>query len=288
MSTTKTIPVYPLEVELTHAYNPDIDGGYWVEPLDPGQPRKVSCVSISEASRICKEYIDRNELGGGNWTGGTITDAEGDTVAKIAYNGRAFVGQEFHSWPSEHPLSPSRLSPEEVAIVRELDAMLKAGAGVDQMSAATRAALGRMSIGNQAYYAQAMLGVRHPEMELVELEVYPAVERKVGPESEWGTEGLYSMPGDDEKEVGEGIEYFWSGSIRCADLTEGRANTFVDGQSKGEVVGKLEALFGDDIKSLLCPHSTRSRERFAFMHNREEVAAKLDTLHEETSEGVKI
>lgn len=76
-----------MTVMLSHAPNPDIIGGYWDEPAEPGNFRKVEVKDFDEASRICCEYIARNGLGGGNWTGGAIIEGE-KVVARISYNGR--------------------------------------------------------------------------------------------------------------------------------------------------------------------------------------------------------
>lgn len=76
-----------LTVQLSHSANPDIMGGYWQEPMDSGRAQRVMVTSLESASRICREYIDRNTLGGGNWTGGTVRDGS-KVVAKISYNGR--------------------------------------------------------------------------------------------------------------------------------------------------------------------------------------------------------
>ena len=80
-----------MNVTLSHRRNPDIVGGYWQLPVDPGRDRKVACSSLADASRICREYIERNSLGGGNWTGGKITDTSGKgTLGRVSYNGRIF------------------------------------------------------------------------------------------------------------------------------------------------------------------------------------------------------
>ena len=87
-----------LTVELKHASNPDIRGGYWEGR--PSEGRKVvRATSLAEASKLCGEYISRNGLGGGNWTGGDVRDAEqgGILVARISYNGRAW---EPGAWPT--------------------------------------------------------------------------------------------------------------------------------------------------------------------------------------------
>lgn len=75
-------------VSLAYAPNPDLDGGYWNG--QPHEGHKAECVTtLEQASEACLAYIARNDLGGGNWTGGRVVDVEsGDLVAAISYNGR--------------------------------------------------------------------------------------------------------------------------------------------------------------------------------------------------------
>ncbi|MDH5388528.1 MAG: hypothetical protein OEY06_08765 [Gammaproteobacteria bacterium] len=76
-----------MEVLLASCGNPD-------HYQDPDQPMwgcesdsKVSVKSLEEASAACRSFIERNELGNGNWAGGDVY--EGDKhIATIAYNGR--------------------------------------------------------------------------------------------------------------------------------------------------------------------------------------------------------
>lgn len=51
--------------------------------------RKVG--SIAEASAACRKFIENNELGGRNWSGGEIMDDKKMIVARISYNGRAWL-----------------------------------------------------------------------------------------------------------------------------------------------------------------------------------------------------
>jgi len=63
--------------------------GYWQKVDD-----------LDAASRTCLDYINFNDLGGGNWAGGEVRDAETkQVVAKISYNGRIWMAKE----PSEGP-----------------------------------------------------------------------------------------------------------------------------------------------------------------------------------------
>lgn len=61
-----------MKLKLAHAKNPDISGGYWETPRDPGRPQWVEVVSFEQASAICRSFIVTNGLGSGNWTGGDV------------------------------------------------------------------------------------------------------------------------------------------------------------------------------------------------------------------------
>jgi hypothetical protein len=58
-------------------------------------PDKVGIKSFKAASIICRDYIERNELGGGNWSGGQIYH-DSELVAEVGYNGAVWNsdGQE--------------------------------------------------------------------------------------------------------------------------------------------------------------------------------------------------
>lgn len=84
-----------LLVHLSHEANPDIKHGYWQDPTDDGKPVYAPVADIRHASATCRQFIERNGLGGGNWTGGAVYLAEdngnrGQHIANISYNGRAW------------------------------------------------------------------------------------------------------------------------------------------------------------------------------------------------------
>ena len=81
-----------LQVILKHSPNPDIAGGYWSQPTDRGRAVKCPVHTLDEAAYVCRQYIDRNGLGGGNWTGGQVFNRAGDQVARVWYNGRVSMG----------------------------------------------------------------------------------------------------------------------------------------------------------------------------------------------------
>jgi hypothetical protein len=48
---------------------------------------------INEASKVARKYIERNGLGGGNWTGGQLFLVLGNKrkeFGRVSYNGRAW------------------------------------------------------------------------------------------------------------------------------------------------------------------------------------------------------
>ena len=53
--------------------------------------KKVYVESIEEAQGVVRQFIDRHDLGGGNWTGGKVFK-DGKNIGYIAYNGNFFEG----------------------------------------------------------------------------------------------------------------------------------------------------------------------------------------------------
>ncbi len=79
-----------MKLLLESAGNPD----YGQDPAQPfpgcEKAAVVEVKSLKEASDRCNQFIEMNELGGGNWTGGQVY--EGDKlIAEISYNGRAWT-----------------------------------------------------------------------------------------------------------------------------------------------------------------------------------------------------
>ena len=130
-----------LTVELGAAPNPDFAG----EPDNPNghiriREHLVHVHSLAEAARVCTQFIDRNGLGGGNWTGGKVRDDAGRTVAQVSYNGRVWPPGRWT--PGTRELTDADLPPIRVAGVQDMertvrrfddqklrDALLKARAG---------------------------------------------------------------------------------------------------------------------------------------------------------------
>jgi len=74
-----------MKVLLKYAKNPDIIGNYWSTMRRP-KAKEVEVTSFEEASAICKAYIERYDLGSGNWVGGKITDDDGKEIARVSFN----------------------------------------------------------------------------------------------------------------------------------------------------------------------------------------------------------
>ena len=76
-----------MEVLLASCGNPD----HFQDPERPmwgcESDRKVTVKSLKEASVQCRGFIERNELGNGNWAGGDVFEQD-KRIAEIAYNGR--------------------------------------------------------------------------------------------------------------------------------------------------------------------------------------------------------
>ena len=78
-----------MEVKLASCGNPD-------HFQDPDQPmygcesnHYITVNSLEEASLECKKFIKRNNLGNGNWIGGTVYE-NNKLITEIAINGRIF------------------------------------------------------------------------------------------------------------------------------------------------------------------------------------------------------
>lgn len=89
-----------MKVKLASVGNPDFG-------QDPNRPmwgceknRTVTVASYKEASEVCSKFINDNDLGGGNWTGGEIYDDKNKVIAHVSYNGRVWKG-DFNNEPRE-------------------------------------------------------------------------------------------------------------------------------------------------------------------------------------------
>jgi len=82
-----------MKVSLSSVGNPDFG-------QDPNHPlfgcqkdKTVEVNSFKEASDVCKKFIDDNDLGSGNWSGGAVYEDK-KQVAYVSYNGRVWQGKE--------------------------------------------------------------------------------------------------------------------------------------------------------------------------------------------------
>ncbi|MDH5784846.1 MAG: hypothetical protein OEZ16_04460 [Chromatiales bacterium] len=82
-----------MEVILASCGNPD-------HFQDPDRPMwgcedncKITVKSLDDASAKCREFIERNELGSGNWAGGDVYE-DNKCIAQIGYNGRVIQSQQ--------------------------------------------------------------------------------------------------------------------------------------------------------------------------------------------------
>lgn len=84
-------------VLLKNRGNPDFGQDPTVPVYGTEEDRTEIVCSVEEARDVCVKYIEDNDLGGGNWSGGNIYDlATEELVARISYNGRiCFKGDEF-------------------------------------------------------------------------------------------------------------------------------------------------------------------------------------------------
>jgi hypothetical protein len=82
------------QVKLWNAGNPDYRQDH-TKPLPDTAVGWAQVDSFKEASELCRLYIEFYDLGGGNWTGGEITDQSGLVVARVSYNGRVWEAGKY-------------------------------------------------------------------------------------------------------------------------------------------------------------------------------------------------
>lgn len=79
-----------MQIELAACTNPDDNQRRHSRRAIPAY--KVPVSSYEEASRLVQEFIEDNDLGGGNWSGGAVYK-NGKQVAYVSYNGRVWEGK---------------------------------------------------------------------------------------------------------------------------------------------------------------------------------------------------
>lgn len=80
-----------MKVQLKSVGNPDFNQNPGAPLLGcaPYEWREVT--HIGEAVKVCQQWIEENDLGGGNWAGGDIRGVDGKVFARVAYNGAVFA-----------------------------------------------------------------------------------------------------------------------------------------------------------------------------------------------------
>lgn len=78
-----------MKVELSSVGNPDFGQDPNRKMYDCEPNKKVEVDSFEKASLLCSQFINKNELGGGNWSGGLITEGR-KKLAYVSYNGRVW------------------------------------------------------------------------------------------------------------------------------------------------------------------------------------------------------
>lgn len=81
-----------MKLKLHHVPNPDIPGGYYDEYEHPVNDYLVEVRTLAFASGIYRDWIDNNNLGGGNIAqdSGRLYDVNGDHFATVSFNGRVW------------------------------------------------------------------------------------------------------------------------------------------------------------------------------------------------------
>ncbi len=67
--------------------------------------------NLWEARNLCKEFIDKYNLGGSNWTGGRVIDEDFNFIAHISYNGRIWDNENWKNANEiiiDEPVKPTR------------------------------------------------------------------------------------------------------------------------------------------------------------------------------------
>ena len=79
-----------MKLLLASVGNPDY--GQDPEKRFPGcaNDQLIEVNTLKEASITCRQYIEENELRGGNWSGGQVYQ-NNKLIAEIAYNGKAWA-----------------------------------------------------------------------------------------------------------------------------------------------------------------------------------------------------
>jgi hypothetical protein len=79
-----------LQVEMKASPNPDYDAPEHRATIRIKAFRHT-IDSFKDASRAVRHFIETNDLGSGNWTGGRVFDDRGLVVGRVSFNGRVWA-----------------------------------------------------------------------------------------------------------------------------------------------------------------------------------------------------
>lgn len=70
--------------------NPDHKENPWDNIVDGRhiQANQKSCNTIEECQKAVRDYIEKNSLGAGNWSGGFVLNEHNNQIGYISYNGK--------------------------------------------------------------------------------------------------------------------------------------------------------------------------------------------------------
>ena len=86
-----------MKVTLKSVGNPDFGQNPNLPMYGAKKNSVVTVTSFKEASEICIKFIEDNDLGSGNWSGGEILDDNKKIIASVSYNGRVWEG-DINDW----------------------------------------------------------------------------------------------------------------------------------------------------------------------------------------------
>ena len=82
-----------LKLTIKIGENPDHDK----QPEIVGQTFKLTANTICELQMLQRQFADDNNIGGGNWYFGEITNENGEPIGRLSYNGRFWETQKSES-----------------------------------------------------------------------------------------------------------------------------------------------------------------------------------------------
>lgn len=90
-----------MKVTLKSVGNPDHNQNPNLPMYGAKKNSVVTVKSFKEASEVCSKFIEDNDLGSGNWSGGEILDDNKKIIAHVSYNGRVWEGKPWTSTTKE-------------------------------------------------------------------------------------------------------------------------------------------------------------------------------------------